>query len=40
MLFFKTRNQVRDFVKNCSNAKLVDNGSNAPSGRRWAAKVL
>lgn len=38
MLYFSSRSKARNF----SNAKrkFVDNGANAPKGKRWAVKVL
>jgi endoglucanase Acf2 len=37
MIFFKTRAAAREFIKNSKfPRKLIDNGSSAAPGRRWA----
>lgn len=36
-LFFKSRTLARAFGS--KNGKVVDNGANAPTGRRWAFQI-
>lgn len=36
-IFFKSRTLARAFGS--KNGKVVDNGANAPAGRRWAFKI-
>lgn len=38
MLYFKSRKLARDFAN--GSKKVVDLGSTAAEGRRWAVKVL
>ena len=39
MIYFETRDKAREFVK-ASGYPLHDNGTSAPQGRRWAAKLF
>lgn len=36
-IFFKSRTLARAFGS--KNGKVVDNGANAPTGRRWGFKI-
>lgn len=40
MLYFSKRSDARSFATKAEHYKAVDCGSDKPTGRRWAVKVL
>lgn len=40
-IFFKSRTLARNFseAKELKNGKVLDNGVNSPTGRRWAYRI-